>query len=226
MSPERAAAILEIPVTATSEQIRSAYRAKARNAHPDRYAGATDQQKAAAAAEFIRVTEAYEELIRRPPESRPWLRDEPRPPWSPAASRQAAPAPSVSPRVRSFWRWTAILVASLLALLFSSGSVGLSPGTFGVAANSPWFVPVMVVAEAVCLLATVACALYAATGRRALGRAAGILAGIVIAAFFVASLTLAPFTVSTLFFATFGTAITMSPFLALLLMGRMKRERG
>ncbi|WP_419817972.1 J domain-containing protein [Glaciibacter flavus] len=238
MSLDQAAAVLGVSPSATDAQIRAAYRARARAAHPDRFADGTARQRAEASERFILVGRAYDELSRHParrgggptpPPATPMPRPADSSPASGAndgavfGSGIPRPAPVLSARARSFWRWTAIIVAALLALLFSSNSVGLSPGNFGVSIESPWYLPLMIAAELLCLLACVACAVFAATGRLLV--AAALLSGLVLLGFFVASLLLAPFTVSSLFFAAFGTALTASPFVALLLMGRAQRDR-
>lgn len=58
MTPDAAAAVLGVRVDATHEQIEAAYRAKARESHPDR--GSADAEA------FVRATEARDVLLARP----------------------------------------------------------------------------------------------------------------------------------------------------------------
>ena len=81
MTPETAAAILNVPVTASRDEILSAYTRRARMTHPDRFAGAPDADVKAATAEFIRVTEARDTLLVTVPTAEP----EPERPAPPAA---------------------------------------------------------------------------------------------------------------------------------------------
>ena len=70
MSPEDAAAILQVRQNASAKDVERAYRARARVLHPDRLAGASDDQLAAAAENFARLAEAHEvmqhEIAERP----------------------------------------------------------------------------------------------------------------------------------------------------------------
>jgi hypothetical protein len=58
MSPEIAAAILEVSLDADRAELDRAYRALARTTHPDRFVGADAATKARASARFARGTEA------------------------------------------------------------------------------------------------------------------------------------------------------------------------
>jgi len=60
MTPEHAAAILRVRPNPTADDVERAYRARARVLHPDRLAGASDEQKADAAQKFALLTEAHE----------------------------------------------------------------------------------------------------------------------------------------------------------------------
>ncbi|KQX05178.1 MULTISPECIES: J domain-containing protein [unclassified Leifsonia] len=267
LTPQRAAAILGVPPTASQTQIRAAYNAKARLAHPDRFAGGTAKQQTDAAARFITLTEAYEVLrvyatgdpvgTERGPAASgtssapraPRFDDNPAPRTSGTSHRAPAsgedgyaygapgapddgiwmtrPEPAVreaTRRQRAVVRGVVIVLASLVALMFSSNAVGLSPGSFGVPPHSDWYLPVMIVAELVCLLAVASCAAYAATGIAWLGRTGVALAGAVVLAFIVSALIAAPFTFSTLVFTSFAAFVTLSPFLALALIGRSRQE--
>lgn len=265
LSPERAAALLGISPTATPTEIRAAYNAKARVAHPDRFAGGTSKQQADASARFIRLTEAYEVLRlgggyarsrgasgpASDPASagrQPRFDDNPAPRTSGTSHRAAASGTDsssggresaadgiwmtrpdhavreASRRQRAIVRGVVIGIAALLALLFSSNAVGLSPGSFRIAPSSHWYLPVMLVAETVCLLAVASGAIYAATGNRRLGIAAVISAGVVVLAFIVSALITSPFTFSTIVFTSFAAFVTASPFLALVLIGRSRQE--
>ena len=264
MTPERAAAILGVSPTATPIEIRAAYNARARLAHPDRFAGGTPKQQTDAAARFIRLTEAYEVLrlygaggggprpghgpaasgtssTGRPPH----VDDNPAPRASGTSHRAPASGDYGPPRADDDGIWTTrpdhatreatrrqravvrgvvIVIAALVALVFSSNAVGLSPGSFGIPPHSDWFLPVMLVAELVCLLAVASCAAYAATGVPWLGRVGVALAGAVVLAFIASAIISAPFTFSTLVFTSFAAFVTASPFLALVLIGRSRQE--
>ncbi|WP_204772984.1 J domain-containing protein [Leifsonia flava] len=264
MTPERAAAILGVSPTATPTEIRAAYNARARLAHPDRFAGGTPKQQTDAAARFIRLTEAYEVLRlyggraggpgpgHGPPASGassatrpPHVDDNPAPRASGTSHRAPASGDYGPPRAdddgiwmtrpdhatreatrrqRAVVRGVVIVIAALVALVFSSNAVGLSPGSFGIPPHSDWFLPVMLVAELVCLLAVASCAGYAATGVPWLGRVGVALAGAVVLAFIASAIISAPFTFSTLVFTSFAAFVTASPFLALVLVGRSRQE--
>lgn len=58
MTPAEAAAILRVPTGASAEQVERAYRARARESHPDRFAGASERVVAAAEAQFVLVGQA------------------------------------------------------------------------------------------------------------------------------------------------------------------------
>ncbi|GAB3606518.1 hypothetical protein GCM10027413_19270 [Conyzicola nivalis] len=60
MTPEDAAAILQLRPNATAGDVERAFRARARMLHPDRLTGASEEQVAAAAEKFARLTEAHE----------------------------------------------------------------------------------------------------------------------------------------------------------------------
>ncbi|KQQ93142.1 hypothetical protein ASF62_15505 [Leifsonia sp. Leaf325] len=264
MTPERAAAILGVSPTATPTEIRAAYNARARLAHPDRFAGGTPKQQSDAAARFISLTEAYEVLRlyggrgggpgpgRGPAASGassatrpPHVDDNPAPRASGTSHRAPASGDYGPPgagddgvwmtrpdhatreatrRQRAVVRGVVIVIAALVALVFSSNAVGLSPGSFGIPPHSDWFLPVMLVAELVCLLAVASCAGYAATGVAWLGRVGVALAGVVVLAFIASAIISAPFTFSTLVFTSFAAFVTASPFLALVLIGRSRQE--
>lgn len=125
---------------------------------------------------------------------------------------------------RAIVRGVVVVIASLLALLFSSNAIGLSPGSFGIPPSSSWYLPVMLIAESVCLAAVATCAGYAASGVPWCGRVGVTLVGLIVLAFIVSALITAPFTFSTLVFTSFGAFVTGSPFLALLLIGRSSQD--
>lgn len=58
MTPEIAAAILNLPLSSTREEVEVAYRRRARMTHPDRFSGAPQQDLNDAAVEFTRIGEA------------------------------------------------------------------------------------------------------------------------------------------------------------------------
>jgi|GEM_PF-831634 len=65
MSPEIAAAILDVSVDAEKPELEKAYRSVARTTHPDRFVGADAATTARASAKFARATQAYAILIER-----------------------------------------------------------------------------------------------------------------------------------------------------------------
>ncbi|MEB0001679.1 J domain-containing protein [Cryobacterium sp. 10S3] len=67
MTPEAAAAILNVKVSATRTEIDAAYRLRARMSHPDRFAGAPAADIKAASAEFVRISDARDVLRARIP---------------------------------------------------------------------------------------------------------------------------------------------------------------
>ena len=58
MTPDEASGVLGVAVGATTAEIEAAYLRMARQTHPDRLGAAEQQQLAAAAAEFVRVSDA------------------------------------------------------------------------------------------------------------------------------------------------------------------------
>lgn len=72
MTPEAAAAILDVEVDAAADRVRSAYKLKSRMTHPDRFPGAQATDLAHAQAEFIRIGVARDVLLDlRRPQSQP-----------------------------------------------------------------------------------------------------------------------------------------------------------
>jgi DnaJ-class molecular chaperone with C-terminal Zn finger domain len=67
MTPEAAAAILGVGVSATRAEINAGYLLRARLTHPDRFAGAPAGDIAAASREFVRVRAARDVLWASPP---------------------------------------------------------------------------------------------------------------------------------------------------------------
>jgi len=65
MTPEAAAAILNVSVFASRAEVAEAFLRRARLTHPDRFAGAPASDLTAAAAEFVRVSAARELLLTR-----------------------------------------------------------------------------------------------------------------------------------------------------------------
>lgn len=66
MTPDSAAAILNVERDADGATIRAAFKLRSRMWHPDRFAGGTQRERAEAAIEFIRVTTAFEVLSSAP----------------------------------------------------------------------------------------------------------------------------------------------------------------
>ena len=122
MTVGEAAQLLGVRLGATPEEIARAFKQRARVSHPDRFTGASPQQSAATAAEFIRITEARNLLLR-------------------VASERISGAPRVTeplvytsvPQYRGVPRrsWTTTIWTSLLMVAsifcFIGGTLPLSP---------------------------------------------------------------------------------------------------
>ena len=93
MTPDAAAALLGVALDATDEQVESAYRARARESHPDRASGD--------ATTFMRVTEARDVLLGRPlaPAALPGI----------PISRWSWPL---------FWAWIGVIVVAVFVSIF------------------------------------------------------------------------------------------------------------
>lgn len=65
MTPERAAQILQVGVGAPPAEIEKAFARRARQTHPDLFAGESDAERAARAAAFADLTLARDTLVRR-----------------------------------------------------------------------------------------------------------------------------------------------------------------
>ncbi len=96
MTPDEAAQLLGVPAGASPAAIEAAYRAKARETHPDRFAGQQQAQSAASAREFIAASEARRTLL--------------------SAATAASPAPQVT-FVRGVRRRSPLLLATWVGLL-------------------------------------------------------------------------------------------------------------
>lgn len=66
MTPDAAAAILNVDTSASPDELKAAYRVRSKMWHPDRFASGTALERADASAEFVRITEAYELLAAQP----------------------------------------------------------------------------------------------------------------------------------------------------------------
>ena len=104
MTPEAAAAILNVEVGAGPDDVRAAYKLKSRMTHPDRFAGAQAKDLAHAQAEFVRVGIARDVLLdsRRRPSgpAEPQAQPAPQPP--PSDSYRAAGRPQSSHKTGSY----------------------------------------------------------------------------------------------------------------------------
>ncbi|MCU1542371.1 MAG: hypothetical protein JWM50_236 [Microbacteriaceae bacterium] len=108
MTPEEAAAILDVGLDATTSDVERAYRRLARAVHPDRLAGASRERVAAAGAEFARVTLARDVMARQVGQR-------------PVATSYATEQP------RRTSRW---IVLGWLAVLFVAGVISFYGGAF------------------------------------------------------------------------------------------------
>jgi hypothetical protein len=121
MTLTEAAALLGVAEDATPAEIETAFKRRARASHPDRFAGASAAQTAAAAAKFIKITEARDLLLRGA--------TDPMRPLSgavPFGRPMDQAAPTVDPR-RSVGFWTDVLI--IVSVFCSIG---------GVLPFSPW----------------------------------------------------------------------------------------
>jgi hypothetical protein len=121
MTVTEAAELLGVRDGATREEIEDAFLRLARLSHPDRFAGATADESAAAAAEFIRISDARDLLLRAAAER------------AARAARVTAPLvydvdprPVRRPPGRSTVIWTSLLIV-VSGLCFLGGSLPLSP---------------------------------------------------------------------------------------------------
>ncbi|GAA2040221.1 hypothetical protein GCM10009819_27080 [Agromyces tropicus] len=110
MTREEAARVLGVPPDAPPAEVDRAYRRLARELHPDRVTGATEDELRAASARFIEVTRAYRRLADSPAEVGDHGRvvvDRPA-----GAARRPRPVKPFSPWV--FGTWAGLLVIGAL----------------------------------------------------------------------------------------------------------------
>jgi hypothetical protein len=115
-----AAALLGVTEDATRADIDAAFKRLARLSHPDRFAGASAARSAAAAAEFIRITEARDVLV--------GATTGPKRRLAGAVSFDRPidrPKPTVDPR-RSIGFWTYVLIV-VSVFCFLGGVLPFSP---------------------------------------------------------------------------------------------------
>jgi hypothetical protein len=118
VTPVEASELLGVGVSATRAEIEAAFKARARRSHPDRFAGASAAESASAAAEFIRVTEARDVLLRG--------LDGRSVPVVPMSAPVTAPAPTRPVRRVAAGIWSYVLiVASIFSVI--GGAIPLSP---------------------------------------------------------------------------------------------------
>jgi curved DNA-binding protein CbpA len=96
MTPEAAAAILGVDISASKQEVDAAWRRRARMTHPDRFAGASRADLEAATAEFIRVGLAQEALHASRTRGKTQTSQPTNPNFSGARS---APKPAASPEM-------------------------------------------------------------------------------------------------------------------------------
>lgn len=125
MKRSEAAAVLGVPITATPDEVRAAYRTRTRLLHPDRFATAAAADHAAATTEQTRVNAARDVLLD------PSHRDPGEP--SPAATRSAAvhhaAADRLDARAAQLARWSYLVgLPSLALFVISLLSHGAFPG--------------------------------------------------------------------------------------------------
>ena len=102
MSPDDAASVLGIAPWATRDEVEAAYARRARESHPDRFAGESAERVAAASREFIAVTDARAILLRN--------------------QRVVGPPTPRRPPTRAALRvWTALLLPGVLLELTGGG---------------------------------------------------------------------------------------------------------
>jgi len=102
MSPDDAARVLGISPWATAPEVEAAYARRARESHPDRFAGESAERLAAASSEFIQVVDARAILL--------------------ANQRVVGPPTPRRPPTRAALRvWTALLLPGALLELTGAG---------------------------------------------------------------------------------------------------------
>ncbi|MES2093842.1 MAG: J domain-containing protein [Actinomycetota bacterium] len=197
MTRDEAARLLGITPAATPAEIERAFKQRARMWHPDRFADGSPAQSAAAAAKFIRVTEARNLLLRPAAEPRParprvdsQSSTEPR--FTTAGSQFAA----LPPHSRATAVWTFLLiVASILTVI--GGPLPFSPW------NVLLLVPLGISAIA-----------YASTGRR----------GALIATLVFGAVNAALALAFASFGSLLALEILLAPVIALVVLGRRRRR--
>ncbi len=198
MTSAEAALLLGVSAEALPAEIERAFKQRARTSHPDRFTGASVPESRAAAAEFIRVTEARNLLLRLAAERIGATR-------SPGTPRITEPLIYTSDRTpRSVPRrngatiiWTSLLVAASV-FCFIGGALPLSP----------WNLLLLVPLD-VCAIA------YARTTRQ--GALVGTLVfGAVNAAVVVTNAS---------FGSLVALEILLAPVIALVVIGRSRRRR-
>ncbi|TFD60918.1 hypothetical protein E3T39_07345 [Cryobacterium suzukii] len=139
MTPDTAAAILNISTSSPRTEIDKAFRLRSRMSHPDRFAGAPAADIRAATAEFVRVTEArnvlHSHLLApepRPPQPQPmsfedFVRVRDAQAWSvnPRTTPQAR-ADSTPPESGISGGWVALILIIIVLIVVG---VGVSQST-------------------------------------------------------------------------------------------------
>jgi len=196
MTSAEAAALLGVNVEAVPTEIERAFKQRARASHPDRFTGASAAESRAAAAEFIRITEARNLLLRLAAE-RVGAVGAPQPPSIPLVYT-SDPAPRSVPRrdgATAIWIFL-LIVASVFC--FIGGTLPLSPW------NLVLILPLDVFAIA-----------YARTSRQ------GALVGTLVFGAVNAALAV---TIAS-FGSLVALEILLAPVIALVVIGRSRRRR-
>jgi hypothetical protein len=120
MTPEEAAAILDVGLDATPSDVERAYRKLARTVHPDRLTGASRERVTAAGEQFARATLARDVLVR----------EGENPTAATAAFGQDGHLGPQQPRRTSRW-----IVIGWLTVLFIAGVVSFYGGAVPFAAG-------------------------------------------------------------------------------------------
>ncbi|HVV38363.1 MAG TPA: J domain-containing protein [Acidimicrobiales bacterium] len=102
-------AVLGVAPSASDEEIREAYLRRSKELHPDRYADASERDRAMATRAMQQLNVAYDELRHR--SAGPAAAAAP-PPFTAAPPRYAAPP--VAPARRGRVRWFVVVLAALL----------------------------------------------------------------------------------------------------------------
>lgn len=135
MTLDEAREQLGLTATATVDEIREAFRRKARKVHPDRHPAASSVDRARLGLEFDRAREARDILVDYTSHR---LRNPLPPSPSPGNARRPSPAPGDSPRAKPQASRTAN--AARVTMRFDEFTAWIDSTGFGAGVRSPRYV--------------------------------------------------------------------------------------